>query len=541
MVEGSSGAVAGFQPGVRNPGKEAMVRKFLVFLALICVLGSVPVVGQLAGRVDLSFEMAPFPSVITTVTSLASVSPKGTGLGGPFGTPFLFLTVEYGIDSWTFGTLVTFTPYGLDSALFGARGALGPIQIVSYMDFYAGGFAYLDDGFGYLYGGDKLVLYDGAAKIPLFDPTFSEWWNLAWTSMAGLDLWAMGGVVNPIVFYDNHNGSDSAVGPLNDCCTPVTDGGFGLSLGLHGAAGGLEVWAEANFGAGHIVDELAYWDFSLAQIAGSWYQCHWGDIYGPCTIGFSDVVVYANSPFICGMLLARLEIDCDGFDDLQLLMRDLRFGIDWLYVDELGITFETDSKDVCLDFAVKAPQILCIQPYFSLVLDGQNAIEGLTLGALTMEYQWNGVTFVAVETLDCRYGITLDARLFDRDVDTGLCLESAEEPCSWNDPCLVPGDINEAFGLEFGSDACCGGGLSSGFYVFFDHEQDIESLFDWSAARAEIKVGIGANLESSLSGMFFAAGYQWYTFRVTFTWGTLRIFDYKPTPCDFWYAVAAAV
>lgn len=537
-MERSNGAVAGFQPGVINPGKEAMVRKLLVFLALVCVLGSVAAVGQLAGRIDLSFEMAPFPSTLYTDSSLASVSPKGVGLGGPIDSPFLFLTIEYGIDSWTFGTLVTFAPYGLDGVLFGARGALGPIQVVSYMDFYAGGFAYVDDGFGDLYGGDKLVLYDGAAKIPFFDPFFSEWWNLAWTSLAGLDLWAMGGVVNPVVYFD-HALTVTGVGPKDDCCTLDGEGGFGLSLGAHGGTGGLEVWAEANFGAGHIVDELAYWDFSLARIAGSWYQCHWGDIYGPCAIGFSDVVVYANSPFICGMLLARLEIDCDGFDNLALLMRDLRFGIDWLYVDELGITFTTDSKDVCLDFAVKAPEILCIQPYFSLALDGQNAIEGLTLGALTMEYQWNGVTFVAVETLDCRYGITLDARLVDLDsYYEDSCSGYGVEPCSWRDICLFPGDINEAFGLEFGSDACCGGGLSSGFYVFFDHEQEIESLFDWSAARAEIKVGIGANLESSLSGMFFAEGTQWYTFRVTFTWGTLRIFDYKPSFCDFWYAVA---
>ncbi len=77
--------------------------------------------------------------------------------------------------------------------------------------------------------------------------------------------------------------------------------------------------------------------------------------------------------------------------------------------------------------------------------------------------------------------------------------------------------------------------MSGGAYVFFDTGQEGVSLFDWAAARAVVTFGVGSTLESSVSAVFFADGYQRYTFQFTFTWGKLKIFDHQPSRCDFWH------
>lgn len=505
------------------------MRKAVLFLVLVCVLGNIAVVGQLSGRVDFSFAIDPFVSPYGVGSTPVGITTKDItpASGGLIDAPLILLTLEYGFGDWTLGMLTTFSFYGLTETLFGARGALGALQFSSYMVFgnWLGGI---------FYGAPGYVILDGTPGYALLGPSFSEWWNLGWMSIAGTDVWIMAGVARP--YQSDHVVFSAMSLAPKDCCTPSADGSFGLTLGLHGVTGDLEVWAEADFGGGHIVDEMAYWGLGLAEIANSWYECWWGNIHGSCNVGFSDVVVYVKSPFVCGTLLTTLEIDCDGFDYLRITMNDLRFGIDWLYIDEFAIEFATESKDVDLYLAATSHEALCIEPHFLLEVGEQYAVEGLMLGSLTLEYSWNGMTFVAIEKFDTQhtaypdYAITLDARLFELTFDKSLCSQ-------W-DVCLAPPNVDEAFGLEFNSDACCGSGMSGGVYVFFDTGQEGTSLFDWAATRAVVTLGVGSNFESSVSAMFFADGYQRYTFRFAFTWGELKIFDHQPSRCDLWYLTA---
>ena len=68
--------------------------------------------------------------------------------------------------------------------------------------------------------------------------------------------------------------------------------------------------------------------------------------------------------------------------------------------------------------------------------------------------------------------------------------------------------------------------MFGGVYVFFDHDLEDVSLFDWHETRAVVEYGIGPNLVVGMTGYFHHSSPPMLGFSFNYTWGTLRIFDH---------------
>jgi len=468
----------------------------------------VAVGGELSGRVDFRVNVSP---------DRAFFGPQAAHI------------LEYSLSDRTFGMVSEFSSYSsgtngnghtyssaLDDITFGVRGVLGAFQYASYMHFGVVG----------LYG-------DTVSENGLL-PGFREWLNLAWTSIAGVDVWAMGGIDSSLV---TTNGV-LRIKPMSDEETIVTR--IGSTFGVHGIAGDLEVWSEMNFGGGHLIKDMAFSGYDLDHISSTWYYCEWGDIDGVCDSSFKDLWAIATYPFGCASIFSSLWINCEGFDSLTLGTRDVQVGADWFYIDHAYISFETDAKRWYLDLNLSIPDVYCIQPHFGWDLDvnePDSVIDSIELAGLTMEYNWDGIKFLFAERFRSEssdsspyVSITTDARLWSKVASAESFVSSS--PC-WS-PCRLEA-IDEAFGIEVvGSDACCGGQLYGGLYVFFDHELEASTLFDWSQTRASVNFGITQSLDVGIAAYFDWYSSPLYTFRFTYTGGALRIFDhdfFNPTRC----------
>ena len=498
--------------------------KALVSLMLVCLLGMVAVGEELSGRVDFTFNVDPNRAIFN---------------------PQAALILEYSLSSWTFGMVSEFGshwrgyyPYepaavngnglgyvasGLESVTFGVRGVLGAFHLASYTFFGYNILRFWDDPCGSIGS-----LFASSAVVS--QPRFLAWKNLAWTSIAGVDLWAMWGIDAPPVSMNGYT-TTTRIKPMIIGAVAAIGPSFGSTFGAHGVAGELEVWAEVSFGAGHLIGLMPYWGYDLDYIASTWYYCDWGGGFdGDCSAAFEDLWVIASSPFGCGSVFSELSLDCSGFKFLSFALRDVDLGIGWFYLDDFKVKFKTDSKSVWLDLELTVPEVFCIQPHISWNLDldddySDTAIDGIALVGLTMEYNWNDTTRLFAERFaDPELGyseyafITTDARLWSR--------VSEKEPSTYCEPnCRLLCVVDEAFGIEVDSDACCGGRMFGGVYVFFDHELE-ESLFDWFGTRAVVEYGIGPSFVVGITGDFYHYLPPMLGFSFSYTWGMLRIFDH---------------
>ena len=516
------------------------MRWAVVSLVLVCLLGLAAVGGELSGRVDFRFHVDAYRGLF---------SPQAA------------LILEYCLSDWTFGAatefgypywqypgsqqVVFFGPYsaGLTGLTFGARGVMRALQYASYMRFDVALTGVRADTIANRYRVSAKT--DAPPSLTsLSQPTFREWWNLAWTSIAGVDVWAMWGIENTEwQFGGIASGSVNTTGIAPMVCATnygQTDSHFGYTFGVHGVAGDLEVWAEADFGAGHLAVDMARWGYDLNLIASTWLDCSWGHMDGLCDTSFKNLWVIATYPFGCASLISTLAISCSGFDSMSFGVDDVRFGAAWFYIDYAQIRFETDEKEWSLDLDLVVPEVLCIQPHFGWNLDQPGSdtstlIDSIVLAGLSMECDWNGIKFLFAERFRTGesdssdfFNITTDARLWSKVADREPL---KGYPC-WN-PCLERDAIDEAFGIEVQSDACCGGRQTAGIYVFFDHELNDVSLFDWHHVRAALNIGITQSFSVGMAAVFDYAMYSpaLFTFRFGYEWGTLRIFDFDFFRC----------
>lgn len=502
--------------GFRRLGREAEVSKALVALVLVCLLGMVAIGDELSGRVDFTFNVDPNRAIFN---------------------PQAAMVIEYSLSGWTFGMVSEFgsSQYvngdlglghfgsALEDIIFGVRGVLGAFHLASYMFFGSSTPEFRED----LFCG-SVDFYSISEAVR--QPRFLAWKNLVWTSIAGVDLWAMWGIDAPHTRM--YTTSVASFKPMD--VDLEIDTYSGSTFGVHGVAGELEVWAEVSFGAGHLIGLMPYWGYDLDYIASTWYYCDWGYGFdGDCSAAFDDLWVIVSYPFGCASLFSELYLDCSGFEFVSFAVRDIDLGVGWFYLDDLKVKFETDSKSVWLDLELAVPEVFCIQPHISWDLDlndddhsSDTVIDGISLVGLTMEYNWNNTTFLFAERFaDPGLGyseyasITTDARLWS--------MVSENEPSTYCEPnCGLLCIADEAFGIEVDSDACCGERMFGGVYVFFDHELEEESLFDWLGMRAVVEYGIAPNFVVGMTGDFYHSLPPLLGFSFSYTWGTLRIFDH---------------
>lgn len=374
------------------------------------------------------------------------------------------------------------------------------------------------DGYGALgaFNWKTLLAFDPGGDVYFFtDPGFLMWDSAVAVSIAGVELYAFM-ALEDMEFVWEYNGYDPIVPAYAQ-----GDIGYGFAFGGIGQCGDARVGAEVEF---NVLPQLCwYWhygfDGGLTDWWGSYCDTHFNDAryLGPgasiadgCAVTFTGAQLWVEYPFTCFTLLSRVGFNCDtGFDKLCVTAYDIDLGLGWLELWAVDICFEVQTKTMTYAFDIVVGEDLCFKPYLSVHML-ENVLDGIELDALTLDYDFNGVTF--------KWGHMFDNE-WPRAAGWGsVCCDlcAAGYPgyagaTSWyftpkgsisrrsycalrvadGDEWLYP---EEFFGVELDSDACCGGALAGGIYTFFDLDLTTE-LFDWFATYTEVTVGVGSNVE----------------------------------------------
>jgi len=408
----------------------------------------------------------------------AMIVIDNTGVTPTYGisVPWLvsILDTEYAISGWTFGFNTFINTVGLFDLNFDFGGSLGAFTYNTFLDFNT------------------------------TTPGFEDWENVVQVSLAGVDVYG----AFALQYFIGANGA-----PLG------TNGGalygFGWAVGGHGVAGLVEVWAQANFnisgGITHYMSSAGFkgWDYMTDW--GTYYDCYddawysgdWGVQTNSCTAGWSSFYVYLKAPLACMDLIVNTSFSCTtGWNSITFGLNDINLGAGWFQLDDLDIKFTPTSKTVTWDFTLTFGSAVCVTPYFDIVMYPRdtdvagathvdsNIIDGVVLHALTLKYEYNGVTFKAGELFDNWYYAG-----FNKQGGLVLDFDIAYAGYSSNGTCLVP-NANEFVGIWYSSDSCCGGSLDASFVTFFEgglFGTDSTNLFDVVLMVANVEVGIGSN------------------------------------------------
>lgn len=351
------------------------------------------------------------------------------------------LEADYAVGGWVFGFNTFVGASGLFDLNFDVAGILGAFTFASFVDF------------------DTVT------------PAFEDWETVAQVSIAGVDIYTAFAV------------QEAAAGVY----------GAGWAVGGHGAAGSVEVWAQANFNlSGGITHYFPYWpdietfygwDYmtdwgTYWSCAGqAWYSGDWSVIQtNSCTPTWSKVYIAVKAPLGCLNLGVSTSFSCtSGWDGVTFGLNNLNLGAGWFQLDDLDITFTPVSKTVSTDFTLTFGSAVCVTPYFDLNQEGLNVIQGITLRALLLTYEYNGVTLKAGELFAYYAGFTKAGAL------------------STYANCVVP-NADEFIGIWYDSDSCCGGSLSASFVTFFDAGSQANGIFDYVLMVAGVELGIGSNV-----------------------------------------------
>ena len=382
------------------------------------------------------------------------------------------LGIEYAIDAWSFGALLTLAGTDLEDLAFLAEGSLGAVSVYSLY------WLWPSNGPNWLPGG-------GFA---------ADWENAFWMNIGGVEMWS---------FFS-----------LNELDAFGTfESGAGLAIGGHGTAGGVEIWAQTSF---NLVPNLAfiYWNGFESTVDQN-LACDLIEVaYPTCALGFTYAEAYIDFPFCCAEATAWIGFDCLGFDGVEFWTRELAIGETALSLEWVGLWFGLDAKEVGLWFDLDIGHTACIEPFVTLDMDDMTVIDGLEIDALELACTVGDVSVRIAE-------------LFSMD-DFYLGIDGAIHPVEplvhWIIPaqCVEPMyDAKQAIAIEIDrtDDCCCG--TSFGLYNFFDPDLD-GVLFDWLGLRARVVSSASSSVSMYLETWIGYDGVEAILFGFDYTWGTLR-------------------
>ena len=395
------------------------------------------------------------------------IDPDGASLVKSFDS---VIEIDYTVGGWTFASTAIFNLDAFDNLFFKAVGVLGAFSFQSIVD---------------------------------FEPqtaSFMAWVSAAQVSIAG------------VTFYDIFE-----VANLGTAASPLI--GSGMLIGGSGSAGDVTITAQAQFNmASNNYYMWGYgYDFVLGKMAyqscGTWYKPS-GSYYAvqtnSCTLGWSGFDVYVDFPFTCLTVTAYLEFSCaTGFDTVGFWLTDFDLGVPWFSITELDIDFTVNSKTVTLYWGLVLGDALCVTPYLSL--EGEDyTVSGITVNALLLEYNWNGVTFKAGEMFDRTW------RGGFLSYGTRTYYFTSTGDLTYTAACAISTTYDEYFGFDIDGDSCCGGGFAVSVFTWFD--TSASTLFAWEETTADLSLGIGANTTVLFGLSLDNGGLNTLSLGFDFTW-----------------------
>jgi len=384
----------------------------------------------------------------------------------------LEMGIEYAIGDWSFGGLLDIEEHGLEDLVILTTGPLGAVNVYS------------------LYW---LTGLWGMNPDPGVD-LWADWDNAFWMDIAGIEMWAFSSI-KATDFFDWHLS------------------GAGLAIGGHGSAGAVEFWAEIQFNLGAMVP-LIYWN-GLEYIIEKNLACDLIDVLDPtCELDFSFAEAYVDFPFCCADATAWIAFDWDGFYAVEFWVRDIPIGETGLSLEWVDLWFEADWKDLELWFDLDIGQVLCIEPFITLDMDGPAEIEGIEVDALELVCTLGDVTARVSELFtDDDYYMGIDGAIYPRHQLTGWMIPPQCVDRMWG--------AEQAIAIEVNREGCCGGDMFFGLYSFFDADLN-GVMFDWLGLRARAVSPVTPSLSMYIETWIWYDGVETILLGFDYTWGTLR-------------------
>ena len=287
----------------------------------------------------------------------------------------------------------------------------------------------------------------------------------------------------------------------------------GWAIGTMGEVGDLRLAIEADFGLFNIPIQVMWfegYDFAAFMASnetegGSWiwpWIWLWRD---DCSVCLDYLTAFFGFPFTCLDVTMGLLCSCDwGFGYFYFSIEEIDLGT-WFMIEELEMWYIMEFKDVDLELGLVFADSTCFTPHFSLIQNSSNTIRGISFDAFTIDYTWDGVTFLAGTILNTgMYGFDVDGTLLDGE-DWSAWLR-------WDDVI-----VDEFFGIVAKGDSCCGGLWSAGVYNFF-LVGGSPKIFDWVMTTADLQYGLAANLSVTASLQFSVDGLDRFCVGFEFTW-----------------------
>lgn len=354
--------------------------------------------------------------------------------------------IAYAVSGWSFGLTMSLNTTGMDEIYFDVLGSLGAFTFASYLEFYP------------------------------FPPAFMKWDNGASITLAGVNIYALFALQN-----------------IGSAQTP--DIGAGWTLGGYGSVGDFTIAVESQFG---LESTLADAQDGVAALVGGLVVLDEED----CNFTFSALEISAEFPFACfePMGVYLLFTCTDGFDHVCWSLGSIDLGT-WFKISSLDICFTVQTKTVDVTFELVLADTVCFVPYFSLLpVANPWEVAGISFDAFTIEYSWNGITFLAGHIF------AVDDYHF---VGTALKTGSAAED-----------GIDEFFAITAEGDSCCGGLWSASLINYFNSAANggSEGIFDWVSTAGDLAFGIASNLSVTAGVQFSTLGLDEFCIGFEFTW-----------------------
>jgi len=427
---------------------------------------------------------------------------------GTFAVDFYsFLDIQYLVGGWTLEASTIVTASGLDSIWFEAWGSLGA------------------------FSGWSFVMFDPGT--PSQTASFLTFENAAQVSIAGVDIIGLFAIQDTHAWLEE----DGVAGDIGS--------GFAV-IGI-GQAGDLRLGAEVSWNLYSSLWSIFMYgldgnitDWSVTYCASDIWSPYWyfgglAVIQSTCTSVFTSVTAIAQFPICCADIYVGAGFNCSGFAGLSFLARNIDIGIPWLQIYDLSLYYDVEGKVLSHDFKLIVGDVVCFKPYLSVVMDGENIIDGIELNALTLsctlggcEFYWGHIFDHAMMRYSSYYwpGLNGYAPFIDNyyfsSVGGGLTYYETKG-CAWSvefeEVTYYP---NEMFGIQCDEDSCCGGLFSFSVNNFFTTEtvpMAVDGIFGWMGTYVELTAGIGSNI-SVVGGLNVSAanGTEYVTFGFLVAW-----------------------
>ncbi|MFC2077731.1 hypothetical protein ACFLTM_02870 [Candidatus Bipolaricaulota bacterium] len=425
------------------------MKKVLVFSLIVLGAGAVACAGPISGSAEVC---AQFDDTGLTV----------------FGTA---IDLDYSISGFVLGATAIFELDEFDNLFITATGTLGTIDIRT------------------------MVAFEPLA------PAFMAWTGAAQISFGGALVFGY------FALLETGGPGDGAYG-------------LGATLGFSSTVGEVTITAATFFNMLNTVYYLGAfgpdWAFTrdVYQHCGTWYTPFPFPYAVPdtgCSLSWSGAAILADFPFACLDVTAFSMFLESGDVMAGFILAGIETGIAWLDLSQVAILFAVDEKTVFLDWGVVLGDLVCVMPYVSLDRSALWSIDGITLNALLLEYNYNGVTVKAGEIFDPVWADQY-VLFYTSDVAWGFTLDgglASEIAYLTGGGCIYNLAYDEFFGIWIDGDSCCGGAYDINIISFFDTGTG-STLFDWQETVATLEVGIGPSVSIKLMMSLMTDGLNWF-------------------------------